>query len=160
MLLRGLGWPIALIIIVSSAHNCAAGPAAGESLRGLAENNVCPGELTPLREDLEKNSKLIDTARERGAPLADVCRLFGKFAESEIKLIGYLKANAERCGVLPGIFADLKARHRNTEARRQKVCMAAHQAPRREPVGPIGDFDHLDVFRRGKLDGTDPRRVR
>jgi len=71
------------------------------------------------------------------------------YAQSEIKLIRYFETNAARCGIPPEVADQLKVSHKNTEAMRKTVCAAAQQTPRREPAGPVGDFD--DVA---------PRRVR
>jgi len=81
----------------------------------------------PLREEAEKRGKLIKAASDRKAPPDEACKLIGNFAAAEVKMIKYVEANAQKCGIPQQIGDQLKAGHKNTEALQQKVCNVAQQ---------------------------------
>ncbi len=96
------------------------GPTSGPS-------DACMKGFVPLREDAEKKGKLIKAASERKAPPDEACKLIAAFGQSEVKMIKYIEANAQKCGIPPQIGDQLKAGHKNTEALREKVCTVAQQ---------------------------------
>ena len=122
---------------------------ASNDLRG-----ACMKEFVPLREEAAARGRLIKAASERHAPPDEACELIGNFAQSEIKMINYIEANAAKCGIPQQIADQLKAGHNNTEALQAKVCMVARQArtrgpslneglgpEKKTPPGSVGDFD-------------------
>jgi hypothetical protein len=96
------------------------GPTSGPS-------DACMKGFVPLREEAEKRGKLIKAASERKAPPDEACKLIAAFGQSETKMIKYIEANAQKCGIPPQIGDQLKAGHKNTEALQQKVCTVAQQ---------------------------------
>jgi hypothetical protein len=96
------------------------GPTAGAS-------DACMKGFIPLREDAEKRGKLIKAASERKAPPDEACKLIAAFGHAEVKMIKYIEANAQKCGIPPQIGDQLKAGHKNTEQLREKVCTVAQQ---------------------------------
>jgi hypothetical protein len=121
-------------------------------------SDTCWKGFAPLREEAEKNGKLIKAASERHAPPDEACMLIGNYGQSESKMIKYVEAYAAKCGIPPQIAEQLKAGHKNTEKIQKQVCTVARQAQgripagpvgdfwpasKREPAGPVGDFDHL-----------------
>jgi hypothetical protein len=92
--------------------------------------------FVPLREDAEKRGKMIKLASERHAPPDEACKLIGGFAQAELKMMEYIKANSSKCGIPPQVGDQMKAGHKNTELMLQKVCAAAQQAQTRGPAGP------------------------
>jgi hypothetical protein len=96
------------------------GPTSGPS-------EACMKGFVPLREDAEKRGKLIKAASERKAPPDEACKLIANFGQAEVKMIRYIEANAQKCGIPPQIGDQLKAGHKNTEALQQKVCGVAQQ---------------------------------
>jgi hypothetical protein len=96
------------------------GPTSGPS-------DACMKGFVPLREEAEKRGKLIKAASERKAPPDEACKLIAAFGQSETKMIKYIEANAQKCGIPPQIGDQLKAGHKNTEALREKVCTVAQQ---------------------------------
>jgi len=90
-------------------------------------SEACMKGFVPLREDAEKRGKLIKAASERKAPPDEACKLIANFGAAETKMIRYIEANAQKCGIPPQIGDQLKAGHKNTEALREKVCNAAQQ---------------------------------
>ena len=74
----------------------------------------------------------------------EACKLIGSFGQAEIKMIKYVEANAERCGIPPQIAEQLKNGHKNTEKMQKQVCTMAQRRPSAgsdldEVLGP-GDF--------------------
>jgi hypothetical protein len=98
----------------------------------------CVRAYAPLREDAEKQGKLIKAASTRHASPEEQCKLLGSFGRSEIKMIKYIEANSASCEIAPHVADQLRAGHKKTEAMQQKVCALARQDEMRAPVG---DFD-------------------
>ena len=80
-----------------------------------------------------KRGKLIKAASERHASPVEACKLIGSFGQAEIKMIKYIEANAEQCGISPQIAKQLKNGHKNTKAMQKKVCTMAQQHPSADP---------------------------
>ena len=100
--------------------------------------------FAPLREEAEKRGKLIKAASERHASPVEACKLIGSFGQAEIKMIQYIEANAERCGIAPQTAEQFKNGHKNTEKMQKQVCAMAQRRPSAgsdldEVLGP-GDF--------------------
>ena len=83
--------------------------------------------FVPLRQDAERRGKLIQAASQRKASPDEACKLIANFSAAETKMIKYVEANAQKCGIPPQIGDQLKAGHKNTEAMRAKVCNVAQQ---------------------------------
>ena len=97
-----------------------------------------------MREEAEKRGKLIKAASERHASPVKACKLIGSFGQAEIKMIKYIEANAERCGIPPQIANQLRNGHQNTTKMQKQVCTMAQRHPSADPdldkvLGP-GDF--------------------
>ena len=111
---------------------------------GVAPSNrasdACAQEYTPLRDEAEKQRKLISASRDRKAPPVEICRLIENYGQAEIKIIKYVEANAAKCGFTPQLGEQLKANHERTNDLRTRVCTIAQEASRRLPAGPVGDF--------------------
>ena len=96
------------------------GPTSGPS-------DACMKGFVPLREEAEKRGKMIKAASDRKAQPDEACKLIASFGQAEVKMIKYVEANAQKCGIPAQIGDQLKAGHKNTEALQQKVCNVAQQ---------------------------------
>jgi hypothetical protein len=96
------------------------GPTSGPS-------EACMKGFVPLREEAEKRGKMIKAASDRKAQPDEACKLIASFGQAEVKMIKYVEANAQKCGIPAQIGDQLKAGHKNTEAMQQKVCGVAQQ---------------------------------
>jgi hypothetical protein len=96
------------------------GPTSGPS-------EACMKGFVPLREEAEKRGKMIKAASDRKAQPDEACKLIASFGQAEVKMIKYVEANAQKCGIPAQIGDQLKAGHKNTEALQQKVCGVAQQ---------------------------------
>jgi hypothetical protein len=140
---RILGWStIALLAVGVSGNNSFASPLE-DSSAAPAERGACMKEFVPMREEAEARGRLIQVASEHHASPDETCRLIGNFGQAEIRMIRYIEANADKCGIPPEVAERLRAGHKNTEAMQMKVCAAARQAQERGSVGPAGDFDDI-----------------
>ncbi|CAN5340337.1 hypothetical protein BH11PSE4_BH11PSE4_04630 [soil metagenome] len=104
-----------------------AGPPGGED---------CMKQFLPLRQEAEKRGALIKAASERHAPPQEACKLISNFAQSELKMISYIQANAQKCGIPANVGAQMKSGHKNTEKMMAQVCNAAQQVQQRAPAAP------------------------
>lgn len=104
-----------------------AGPPGGDD---------CMKKFTPLREDAEKRGKAIQAAGQRRAPPDEACKLIGNFSQAEIKMIKFIEANSQKCGIPAQVADQLKTGHKRTEQMQTKVCSVAQQQQQRGPAGP------------------------
>jgi hypothetical protein len=99
--------------------------------------------LAPLREDAEKQGRMIKAASTRHASPEEQGKLLESFGRSEIKMIKYIEANSARCEIAPHVANPLRAGHKKTEAMQQKACALARQDEMRAPVGDFDDTGSL-----------------
>jgi hypothetical protein len=91
-------------------------------------------QLIVLRDDVEKNGKVIQAANQRKAPVGEACKLFKAFLAVETKFVKGLEDSATVCGVPPEAIANAKAGHNRAAQLGKQVCEAAAQGGR--PAGP------------------------
>jgi hypothetical protein len=115
-------------------------PVTGAAPLSAAIPERCTKEFVPLREDIERNGKLMKAAGERHAPREEACKLIGNYGHAEIRLIEYVESRDAACRIPPQIANLLKESHKNTESMRIRVCAVAQQLRKRVPAGPTGDF--------------------
>jgi hypothetical protein len=117
-------------------------PVGGFSQPGAGPQAAAPGGedcmagFMPLRAEAEKRGAMIKTASDRHAAPDEACKLIGNFAHSEIKMIKYVEAHAQKCNIPPQVGEQMKTGHKNTENMMKKVCDAAKQQQARGPAGP------------------------
>lgn len=104
-----------------------AGPPGGDD---------CMKQFMPLRQDAEKRGQAIKAASARHAPPQEACKLIGNFSQSEVKMIKYIEANAQKCGIPSNVGDQMKSGHKNTEKMLAQVCNAAQQVQQRGPAAP------------------------
>lgn len=97
----------------------------------------CMKEFMPLRKEAERRGNMIKAASDRRAPAAEACKLIGNFSQAEVKMIKYVQANQQKCGIPPQVADQLRNGHKNTEKMQKQVCAAAHQQAQ-QPRGPAG----------------------
>jgi hypothetical protein len=108
----------------------------GFSQAGPPGGDDCMNGFLSLRQEAEQRGAMIRTASDRHAPPDEACKLIGNFAQSEIKMIKYVEAHAQKCGIPPEVGEQMKTGHKNTENMMKKVCDAAKQQQARGPAGP------------------------
>jgi hypothetical protein len=109
-------------------------PGGGPQAAGPSDE--CMNGFLPLRAEAEKRGGLIKKASEHHAPPAEACKLIGNFSQSEVKMIQYIEAHQQKCGIPPQIGDQMRSGHKNTEKMLTQVCNVAQQAQQRGPAGP------------------------
>ncbi len=134
------GAPAASLAGPSPFPSNGAPPVAGGSF-GAPQGGPPPGaencmkEFMPLRKEAERRGNLIKAASDRRAPAAEACKLIGNFSQAEVKMIKYVQANQQKCGIPAQVADQLKNGHKNTQKMQKQVCAAAHQQAQ-QPRGP------------------------
>lgn len=138
------GAPAATIAAPSSFPANGAAPVSGGGFGGppgppqggqQGGDDACMKGFMVLRQDAEKRGAAIKAAGDRHAPPDEACKLIGVFSQAEVKMVNYVVANSQKCGIPPQIADQLRAGHKNTEAMHKKICAVAQQGPR-GPAGP------------------------
>jgi hypothetical protein len=119
----------------SSGAPLVGGGFAQPAPQAAAPGDECMNGYLPLRQEAEKRGALIKAAGAQHAPADEVCKLIGSFAQSEVKMIQYLEAHAQQCGIAAEVGEQLRTGHKNTEGMLEKVCDAAKQQDGRKPGG-------------------------
>ena len=96
----------------------------------------CMKQFMPLRQEAEKRGQAIKAASARRAPPQEACKLISNFSQSEVKMIAYIQANAQKCGIPPNVGEQMRNGHKNTEKMMAQVCNAAQQVQQRGPAAP------------------------
>jgi len=120
---------------VSGAGFGGAGPVPPPA--GAANADACMKGFVPLREEAEKRGKMIKAASDRKAPPDEACKIIRNFSVAETKMIKYIEANAQKCGIPPQIGDQLKTGHVNTTKMETQVCNVAQQMANR-PAAAAG----------------------
>jgi hypothetical protein len=108
----------------------------GPQQAGPPGGDDCMKGFMPLRQEAEKRGTAIKNASERKAPPDEACKLITAFSQSEVKMIKYIEANTQKCGIPSSVADQMKTGHKNTEGMRQKVCGVASQQQRGAPAAP------------------------
>lgn len=134
--------PLAAVAILGLTASAAAqmfGP--GMPLPGSAppqqqQMPPCFQEFTPLRGEAEKRAGAIQAAVKRKANREEVCQLFKRFSEQEAKVVKFVTANQQQCGVPAQAVAQMKGNHERTLKTTSQICAAGPTAGPPRPTGP------------------------
>lgn len=110
----------------------------GPSLAGpqqQPQEPPCFKDFVKLRTDVEKKRGAIEAAGKKKVPPAVACRLFNEYSASEVKLIKFVTANTETCGMPKDLLDNLSKGHAQTTQIRTRVCEVAAAGPPK-PAGP------------------------
>jgi hypothetical protein len=113
----------------------------------------CFKDFAPLRAEAEKRANAIKAGMEKKIPREEICTLFKSFSASEAKLIKFLVANSQSCGIPPEAGTQMKANHTRTLRTQKQVCDGGGVAGAQKPTGP-GLSEALGTNR--PLGGSDP----
>lgn len=109
------------------------GPAlAQEFSSGSDWGSLAPGcmhDFRPLREDAERQGRLIKEASDARVPPAQACKLIHRFAQAELRMVRFVDTQAGTCEIPPRIVAQLRTAHERTLELEARVCaVAAHRS--------------------------------
>lgn len=88
---------------------------------GSALAEACKSGFVRLRDEAERRGRLVKAASERRAPREEACQFIGSFSEAELAMVGYVEANAVKCG-LQHVAARLRAGAIKTEEMYRRIC--------------------------------------
>jgi hypothetical protein len=132
--------PLAALLIVAIAASASAqmlGP--GMPLPGQAPPQQLPPcykDFAPLKAEAEKRGLALKHAMEtKKASREEACGLMKSYAAAEAKMVKFIQANAQWCGIPPEAAKAMKANHDRTLQSQHQICtLSAAGAPR--PTGP------------------------
>lgn len=104
----------------------------------------CFKDFVPLRDDAQKRAGVLQAAIKRKAEREELCGLIKTFSVAEAKVVKFVEANQQFCGVPPDAVKQMKSNHQRTIASVNQVCSAGLTAAR--PSGP-GLSEALGVSR-------------
>jgi len=110
-------------------------PSPGFGLPQQQQEPPCLKDFVALRDEAGKKRGAIEQASKKKVPPAVACRLFGDYAASEVKLIKFVTANTDKCGMPKELLDTLTKGHAQTTQIRTRVCEVAAAGPPK-PAGP------------------------
>jgi hypothetical protein len=96
----------------------------------------CYKDFEPLKAEAEKRGIALKTAMTgKKVSREEACGLMKLYSAAEAKIVKFLEANAQWCGIPPQAAQQMKANHARTLDSEHKICtLSAAGAPR--PTGP------------------------
>jgi hypothetical protein len=113
----------------------------------------CFKEFAPLRAEAEKRANAIKVGMEKKLPREEICSLLKSFSAAEAKVVKFIVANSQSCGIPPEAGTQMKANHTRTIRSQKQVCDGGGVAGAQKPTGP-GLSEALGTNR--PLAGNDP----
>jgi len=110
-------------------------PSAGFGAPQQQQEPPCLKDFVALRDEAGKKRSAIEQASKKKVPPAVACRLFTDYAASEVKLIKFVTANTDKCGMPKELLDTLNKGHAQTSQIRTRVCEVAAAGPPK-PAGP------------------------
>lgn len=98
----------------------------------------CQQEFMPLRSDVEKRMKSIQALGKRKAPPSEACKALRGLSTAETKMIKYVEANGQKCGIPEQAHKQLNENHGHTTKLTTQVCNVAAQQAQAQQRGPAG----------------------
>jgi hypothetical protein len=96
----------------------------------------CMAEFVPLRTEAEKRGLAIKTAAQHKAPRDQLCQLFRRFTEAEVKVVKFVTEHQAACGIPAEAIASMKSNHTHSMGMQQKICAADVGGGEGKPRGP------------------------
>ena len=90
-----------------------------------ADQQNCMKDFAPLKQEAEKRAEVIKALGKRRAPANEACKAIGAFAQAETKMLKFIEANSQKCGIPPQVGQQMATGHKTTEMMQTKVCAAA-----------------------------------
>ena len=91
---------------------------------------------------------------KKKVPREEACGFVKSFSAAEAKLVKFVSANAQTCGIPPQAVTQMTAQHKKTMKAQSQICNAA--AGPAKPSGP-GLSEALGTARGGTLDPLAPQ---
>jgi hypothetical protein len=126
---------------------------AGMPMGGMAppqqqQAPPCMKDFLPLRAEAEKRAMALKATMEKKPTREEACSMFKSFTAAESKMVKYIKANAQWCGIPAEVAKQLQANHSRTVKTQNQVCSGGGVAGAPRPAGP-GLSEALGTTRAG-----------
>jgi hypothetical protein len=89
----------------------------------------CFGEFNPIRHEAQAHLEVLKAAMQKKAPREEACKLIKAFSAAEAKVVDYVTANQESCGIPQQGVDGMKKNHERTVKMEAQVCNAANEGP-------------------------------
>ena len=117
----------------------------------------CFNDFVPLRQEAEKRANLLKAAIQKKVAREEACGLIKNFNAAESKVVKFVTANAQQCGIPPQAVTAMKANHDRTAKMQTQVCEGGGAAGGpAKPTGP-GLSEALGTSRGSTLDPLAPQ---
>jgi hypothetical protein len=154
MTMRGPIAAIATLMLVGLTPAEAQMLGAGMPMGGMAppqqqqQAPPCMRDFAPLRAEAEKRAMALKATMEKKPTREVACAMFKSFTAAESKMVKYIQANAQWCGIPAEVATQLKANHSRTMKTQDQVCNGGGVAGAQKPAGP-GLSEALGTTRSG-----------
>src|ERR1043165_5641446 len=82
----------------------------------------CFREFAPMKAEAEKRAMALKAAMEKKVPREEACNFVKSFSASEAKLVKYVTANAQTCGIPAQAVVQMKTNHDRTLKAQTQIC--------------------------------------
>ena len=82
----------------------------------------CFNDFAPLRDEAQKRANVLKAAMQKKVPREEACTLIKSFAQAEGKVVKFIQANAQWCGIPPQATQQMKVNHDRTLKMEAQVC--------------------------------------
>ena len=96
----------------------------------------CMKDFAPLRAEAEKRAMALKATMEKKPSREEACAMFKTFTAAESKMVKYIEANAQWCGIPAEVATQLKANHSRTIKTQNQICNGGGVAGAQKPAGP------------------------
>jgi hypothetical protein len=138
------------IVFLGLTVNAAAqllGPGMG--MPGAAPQQQVPpcfAEFKPLRDEAEKRGLALKAAIQKKVSREEACTLIKHYSTAEAKVVKFIEANAQWCGIPAQAAQQMKANHAGTMKTQNNICNGGGMAggASLDPLAPnSGTLDTL-----------------
>ncbi len=132
----------------------ASGPSGFGAPPPQRQEPPCMAEFAPMKAEAEKRAMALQAAMKKKVPREEACTFVKSFSVVEAKMVKFVTANAQSCGIPPQAIAQMKSNHDRTIKAQTQICSQA--AGPAKPSGP-GLSEALGTTRGGTLDPLAPQ---
>src|ERR1700741_3013071 len=97
---------------------------------GRPQEPPCFKEFTPIRNEAQKRADVLKAAMQKKVPREEACTLIKSFSAAEAKVVKFISANAQNCGIPPQAVTAMKTNHDRTVKMETQVCSTARGTQR------------------------------
>jgi hypothetical protein len=150
--------PIAALLTIGLTASAAAQflapgmPMPGQMPAQQQQAPPCFSEFQPIKGEAEKRGLVLKAAIEKKVTREEACTLMKSYAAAEAKVVKFVTAHAQSCGIPGEAVTQMKANHARTMKTQAQVCAVGAAA---KPAGP-GLSEALGTTRSGTLDPLAP----